>query len=155
MSAPQPEPKVAERSEDDINLEQAVTDVIMGGRRTFPVVITLNKGKPAERELMLNFRWPDLDDQAEIDARASLYSPGVPLKSLTDFAQNIAYARATIETLTENPYPEWLPCYEEPINHKGRMQMRPNTGRVKSITSVLALYTRYMEIYSRFQDLAI
>ena len=142
------------RKKEEAMLESAVNDCIMGSRKHFTVTNKIGIGTPYEREVTLNMRWPDLDDQAEIASRAASFH-FAPLASLSTQDQNLAQARAAIEVLAVGPFPDWLPPQTEPANVNGRMQFRPDTGKVKSIAAPLAVYYKYVEVFNRFQRLVV
>jgi hypothetical protein len=109
------------------------------------------------RDISLEVRWPDLEDEELIDRRTAeilMY----PAQNMPEAAQYLARGRAMIEVLAVSPYPQFLHrtlTGQKPVNHKGKTELRPNTNLLQSRAGVAQLYSDFVEKYSRFQYLAV
>lgn len=146
-------PMEQDMSPEEIQLEDDVLNAIMGDNT---VELTVQIGpKGRETELTLKFRWPDAEDEQAIQALTTRFCNGMPPELLSDADFELARARAVIEALTEGPYEgnDWLPPTESKVMFKGKMQLRPNTGKVKSRGILTQFGRKWYETYTRFQYL--
>lgn len=126
-----------------------------------PLVIKFKVGPVGrEKELELPIMWPDLDDEAEISARAAEFLQQRPdFMSQADIA--LARGRAVIEQLACDPYPAWLVGHDGSgvSNNKrmwrGKMRLQPNTGALRSPAVARAFYYAYTDVVNRFHVLAV
>lgn len=143
-----------EMTQEELELEDQVLNAITGDGT---ITLTVKVGPAGrEKELSLNFRWPDANDEQLIERLTSRYCDALPPELVSDAGFELARARAVIEVLTEGPYEgnDWLPATEERVMHRGKKQPRPNTGAVKSRGILVAFGREYYSVYTRFQYLA-
>ena len=141
--------------QQEAQLYEAVLGAILG---TQPLVLKATVGLVGDEstEVELKVRWPDLEDEEAMERRTAeilVY----PADSMSSSAITVARARAMIEVLAVAPFPQFLHATlsQKPVMHKGEMQLRPDTSKLRSKAVVAVLYQDYNGLYNRFQYLAV